>query len=83
MTNTTSSQIWTLLPADAPDYRIGTGVNLAASVLVLVLAIVVILWLDRDNKRRDTRDVEAELEGLNQTAIQSLDWKHPAFRWKL
>ena len=35
-----------------------------------------------DNARRDKRDVDAELEGLDEKKIQGLDWKHPGFRWR-
>lgn len=35
-----------------------------------------------DNKKRDRKDVEAELQGLTPKQIQDLDWKHPGFRWR-
>jgi hypothetical protein len=38
-----------------------------------------------DNKKRDKKNMEAELAALtelSQKQIQDLDWRHPAFRWK-
>jgi hypothetical protein len=40
------------------------------------------LW---DNKKREEKDVDSELNaltGLSIKEVQDLDWRHPAFRWK-
>ena len=73
---------WSYLPSDGPDYPIGNGLNLAASSLILIVSSVTLFWMLRDNKAREKRDVEGELSGLTQSQIQSLEWKHPGFRWK-
>ncbi|KAH6606134.1 major facilitator superfamily transporter [Trichoderma cornu-damae] len=73
---------WAFLPFDAPDYRIGNGLNLATSGTVLILATLTLLWMKRDNKKRGSKDVDAELSGLTQEQIEDLDWKHPAFQWR-
>lgn len=73
---------WTFLPWDAPDYHIGNGLNLATSGTVLLVSTATLLWMIRDNKRKDNRDVDEELAGMSQEEIQDLDWKHPAFRWR-
>lgn len=73
---------WAFLPFDAPDYRIGNGLNLATSGTVLVLASLTLLWMRRDNRRRGSKDVDAELRGLTQDEVENLDWKHPAFQWR-
>ncbi|QSZ35404.1 hypothetical protein DSL72_008274 [Monilinia vaccinii-corymbosi] len=73
---------WSFLPTDAPHYYIGNGLNLATSTATLFLSIALLLWMKMDNKKRDTRDVDAELNGLSQKEIQDLDWRHPGFRWK-
>lgn len=73
---------WAFLPFDAPNYHIGNGLNLATSGTVLVLATLTLLWMKRDNKRRGSKDVDAELSGLTEEQIENLDWKHPAFQWK-
>ncbi|KAB2580088.1 putative mfs transporter protein [Lasiodiplodia theobromae] len=74
---------WSFLPFDGPDYHIGNGLNLATSSTIFILSILLLLWMVADNKKRDKRDVDAELAGLDQKTIQDLDWRHPAFRWRL
>ncbi|KAH8887578.1 MFS general substrate transporter [Thozetella sp. PMI_491] len=73
---------WSFLSFDAPNYHIGNGLNLATASTTLVVATATLLWMNRDNKKRDNRSVEEELTGLTQSQIQDLDWKHPAFRWR-
>ena len=73
---------WSFLPTDAPNYPIGNGLNLATSSTILLLSIALLFWMKFDNKKRDRRDVDAELAGLEQKQIEDLDWKHPAFRWR-
>ncbi|KAG5917813.1 hypothetical protein E4U53_004153 [Claviceps sorghi] len=73
---------WSFLPWDAPDYHIGNGLNLATTSTSLIVAIIMWLWMKRDNRRRAARDVSAELAALSAKEIDDLDWKHPVFRWK-
>ncbi|KAK0615671.1 major facilitator superfamily domain-containing protein [Bombardia bombarda] len=73
---------WSFLPWDAPNYHIGNGLNLATSGTCLVVATFVLLWMNKDNGRRDGRSIEEELSGMSKEDVQDLDWKHPAFRWK-
>ena len=73
---------WSFLPTDAPDYHIGNGLNLATSSMILIVSILLLLWMQRDNKKRAGKDVDAELQGLSLSQVQDLDWKHPAFRWR-
>jgi MFS family permease len=72
---------WSYLTWDGPNYRIGNGLNLAASSLILIVTTLTYFWMIRDNKRRESRDAARELEGLTQEQIASLEWKHPGFRW--
>ncbi|KAH8889423.1 MFS general substrate transporter [Thozetella sp. PMI_491] len=74
---------WSFLSWDGPDYPIGNGLNLATSSAWLLVATATWWWMKTDNKRRDAKDVDAELAGLDQGQIEDLDWKNPAFRWKL
>ncbi|KMP09867.1 inner membrane transport protein yfaV [Coccidioides immitis H538.4] len=74
---------WAFLPHDRPDYHIGNGLNLATNGAMLIVAILLQIWAKMDNKKRKGRDVDAELAGLDQKAVQNLDWQHPAFRWTL
>jgi sugar phosphate permease len=73
---------WSYLPFDGPDYPIGNGLNLAAASLILIASTLQLLWMKWDNKRRGKRDVETELQGLTRTEIESLEWKHPGWRWR-
>ena len=73
---------WAFLPFDAPNYHIGNGLNLATAGAILVVGTLTLLWMKRDNKRRDGLDIDGELDGLTQTQVEDLDWRHPAFRWR-
>lgn len=73
---------WSFLPWDSPDYHIGNGLNLATAGTVFIISTLTLLWMKRDNSKRDTRNVDQELAGMSQEQIQDLDWKHPAFRWR-
>ncbi|KAH6693418.1 major facilitator superfamily domain-containing protein [Plectosphaerella plurivora] len=73
---------WSYIVWDAPDFRIGNGLNLAAASMILIIATSAWFWLKWDNKRRDGRSVEEELAGLSPKEVSNLDWKHPGFRWR-
>ena len=73
---------WSFLPFDAPNYPIGNGLNLATSTTILITALVLMIWMRLDNKRREKVDAEAVLHGLSQKDVQDLDWRHPEFKWK-
>ncbi|KAH0598637.1 hypothetical protein MHUMG1_03940 [Metarhizium humberi] len=73
---------WAFLPSDAPHYKVGNGLNLAAQASMIIIATVLYFWVKRDNQRRETVDVVAELEGKTMEEIRDMDWKHPEFRWR-
>lgn len=73
---------WSFLPWDGPDYKIGNGLNLATSSMILIVSTGALFWMNWDNKRREKLDVDKELSGLSQQEIEDLDWKHPSFRWR-
>ncbi|KAF2834645.1 putative MFS transporter [Patellaria atrata CBS 101060] len=73
---------WSFLPFDGPDFPIGNGLNLATSSTILLCSIALLWWMTRNNKHRDGKNIDKELEGLDQRRIEELDWKHPAFKWK-
>lgn len=73
---------WAFLPFDGPNFPIGNGLNLATSGTILILSIALYFWQPWDNRRRDRRDADEEIQGLSQKDIEDLDWKHPGFRWK-
>lgn len=74
---------WSFLPFDAPDYKIGNGLNLATSSTILLLSVALLLWMKSDNKRRGEREINCEAQNLDQKQIERLDWRNPSFRWKL
>ncbi|KAH7405629.1 major facilitator superfamily domain-containing protein [Phaeosphaeria sp. MPI-PUGE-AT-0046c] len=75
---------WSYLPGDGPDYHIGSGLNIAALGMVLLICVGIEVWMNRDNKRRQNEEFKAldKLRGMNLSDIQDLEYKHPAFRWK-
>ena len=76
---------WAFLQWDAPHFPIGNGINLATSSTSFIISFATLIWINRDNKLRDSREAAGQ-EGAGQTLTaeeaQDLDWKHPAFRWK-
>jgi MFS family permease len=74
---------WSFLPFDGPNYRIGNGLNLATSSMIFILSIVLLFWMKWDTKKRAKVDINTILTGISQVEIENLDWKHPAFKWKL
>ncbi|KAH6888718.1 major facilitator superfamily domain-containing protein [Thelonectria olida] len=73
---------WSFLPWDAPHYHIGNGLNLATSGTIFVAGILTLLWMKKDNKKRDGWNIDEELRDMSPEQIEDLDWKHPAFRWR-
>jgi len=73
---------WAFLPFDGPNFHIGNGLNLATSSVMLIVSIFLLWWMRADNNKREKRDIDTELAGLDQKTIQDLDWRHPAFRWR-
>ncbi|GKT65587.1 major facilitator superfamily transporter [Colletotrichum tofieldiae] len=73
---------WSFLPWDGPDYPIGNGLNLATCSVILLTSTLTLVWMKRDNRRREARNLEEELDGMSREEESNLDWKHPSFRWK-
>lgn len=73
---------WSFLPNDGPNYPIGNGLNLATSSTMLIASILLLLWINMSNKKRQSIDVAQELAGKTEGEIEDLDWRHPAFRWR-
>lgn len=76
---------WTYLPWDAPKYMLGNGINLACAAAWTGIGIGAGMWMKYDNKKRDERQAAGmeEIAGLTQLEIQDLEFRHPAWRWKL
>ncbi|KAF1912777.1 major facilitator superfamily domain-containing protein [Ampelomyces quisqualis] len=73
---------WSFLPFDAPNFRIGNGLNLATSSTVLILSIALLFWMKSSNKKREGVNVDQELAGKSMGEIEDMDWRHPSFRWR-
>jgi hypothetical protein len=73
---------WSFLPFDGPNYKIGNSLNLATSSTILILSILLLFWMKRSNKKRETVNVDQELAGKSVGEIGDLDYKHPSFRWR-
>lgn len=73
---------WSYISWDGPNYHIGNGLNLAAATAILISSAAALTWMNWDNKRRDMRNIDQELEGMSRQEIESLEWKHPAWRWR-
>lgn len=73
---------WSFLPFDGPNYRIGNGLNLATSSTILICSILLLLWMKRSNKNRESVNVDQELAGKSPGEIEDMDWRHPSFRWR-
>lgn len=73
---------WTFLPWDGPNFPIGVGLNFATSSSILIISTLALLWMHRDNRKRDGVDADSELAGKSPEQIEELEWKHPGFRWK-
>ncbi|KAL3475975.1 major facilitator superfamily domain-containing protein [Aspergillus californicus] len=74
---------WSFLPFDGPDYPIGNGLNLATGANCLLLGLGLLAWSVWDNRRRDRTDGSAVLDGMSARQVEDLEWRHPAFRWRL
>ncbi|PYH83757.1 putative MFS transporter [Aspergillus uvarum CBS 121591] len=74
---------WSFLPSDAPNYHIGNGLNLATASMTLILGALMWMWMRWDNRRREQVDIDRALADLSQEQIQDLDWRNPAFKWKM
>ncbi|KDN69045.1 putative major facilitator superfamily transporter [Colletotrichum sublineola] len=73
---------WSFLPWDGPNYPIGNGLNLATCSIMLLISTLTLVWMKRDNRRREAMNLQEEMSGLTQEEESELDWKHPSFRWK-
>jgi hypothetical protein len=76
---------WSFLPWDAPNYAIGNGLNLATTTGILVLSGIMLWWMRYDNRRRDRVEaVEmAKLCDPGRSSVESLEWRHPQWRWRV
>ncbi|KZT19730.1 MFS general substrate transporter [Neolentinus lepideus HHB14362 ss-1] len=74
--------VWTYLPMDAPDYHEGNSLNLATGSAVCVLALVGVLYIKWENRKRERGERDYRLEGLTAGEIEQLGYLHPRYRYQ-
>ncbi|KAF8518498.1 MFS general substrate transporter [Hysterangium stoloniferum] len=74
--------VWTYLPDDAPNYRRGNTVNLAASCLACVLTLIGVQYVHWENCKRDRGERDARLIGKSQEEVGELGACHPSYRYQ-
>jgi MFS family permease len=72
---------WTYVAKDAPRYETGHTLNLAGQTGVLILSLFGIAYCRWENRQRDLGRRDHRLEGLSQSEIQKLGYRHPDFRY--
>ncbi|EKM81340.1 hypothetical protein AGABI1DRAFT_72253 [Agaricus bisporus var. burnettii JB137-S8] len=75
--------VWTYLPGDAPNFRTGNSINLAAGIAVIVFVSIGMLYLRHENRKRDHGGRDYRLEGKTEEEIRDLGYRHPGFRYQL
>lgn len=73
---------WSFLAWDAPNFRIGNGLNLATSTTIFFIALLMQFWMASNNQRRKQLINTTDLTGLSEKDVDDLEWKHPQFKWK-
>lgn len=77
------NSVWTYLPKDAPNFHKGNAINLAASIVILVLAAGGAVYLKLENDKRDRGERDHRLDGLSEEEVRDLGYRHPKFRYQL
>ncbi|GAA5844044.1 hypothetical protein JCM11251_003008 [Rhodosporidiobolus azoricus] len=72
---------WMFLPKDGPRYYPGNATNLAACVIVFILAAGLWVWQIRENRAKENGRDDWLLEGKTKEEIAQLGQRHPAFRY--
>lgn len=72
---------WTYLTRDAPLYKRGHYINIGASVLAGVIAVVAIAYTRWENGVREKGGRDARLVGLSAEEEKDLGYRHPGFRY--
>ncbi|KAA8911743.1 major facilitator superfamily domain-containing protein [Sphaerosporella brunnea] len=72
---------WTYLPADAPKYRHGHTINLAAQSAAALTAVIGILYCRWENNKRARGERDHRISGLSEEEARKLGYRHPEFRY--
>lgn len=72
---------WTYLPTDAPTYKRGHYLNVAAEVMACLMALLGIAYTKWENRKRDSGARDNRIVGLTEEEISALGYRHPEFRY--
>jgi hypothetical protein len=73
---------WTFLPKDAPNYIKGNAINIGTSSCIFIIAAGLLVWMKRENNRRERGEYDYRLEGLTVEEMAALGNDHPGFRYR-
>ncbi len=68
--------------SDGPNYIKGNSVNVATSGLIFIITAMLLIWMRRDNKKRDEGYYDSNVDGLSPTELELLGNRHPGFRYR-
>ncbi|KAF8518506.1 MFS general substrate transporter [Hysterangium stoloniferum] len=74
--------VWAYLPSDAPKYRHGFSLNLAATCISFILAIIGVLYVHWENAKRERGERDDRLIGKSQMELDELGSQHPEYRYQ-
>lgn len=72
---------WVYLPGDAPLYKTGHSVNIAMSILQVILHVATLAYMKWENRQRAAGKRDNRLKGLDETQEAMLGHKHPEYRY--
>ncbi|KAJ7622953.1 MFS general substrate transporter [Mycena polygramma] len=75
--------VWTYLPADAPNYHKGNSLNLGTTSATCVLTVIMAIYIQRENAKRNRGERDYRLEGKTAKELQELGYRHPQFHYQL
>ncbi len=73
---------WTFLPGDAPNYIKANSINIGTGSGIIVIAALLLVWMMRENKKRNSGRYDYILDGLSTDEIATLGNDHPGFRYR-
>lgn len=74
---------WTYTAADAPRYIKGHSINLVFGCCAVVLVVLIMGNLARQNRRKDSGQGDGALNGLTEDEVANLGHLHPEFRYHI
>lgn len=76
---------WTYLPGDAPNFKVASSINVAALITVFLALLLLDLWMNRDNRRKDIAVARAEdvWGAMDAFGLRNSDSEVSEFRWSM